>query len=429
MRDGGRKRSGSRWARGFSIGVHIGLAAAIAAFVWPLADMGLVAAYAFWGKGSGGIAVSYTAVAIVGAAGMLMGALSLPGRVSGRLSKGVRRSGRWNLILGAACLALVWQVAPRRWGARERGPANGVPIVYSSGYNISVFGLEKWSTFRVDRYARIFKGLCAAGIVDRGSIVVPRAVTDDELALVHTEEWIAETRDPLVVADVFEVAVIGTLPTQFVQERIAGPFRLQARGTVLAAQLALERGAACTLGGGFAHAQRDSGEGFNLYADAPLAIATLRRDGFDGRIMLVDADVHHGQGNARYYKDDASVFIVDIYNAENYPYVFDEVDCAIELASGDGDQEYLSALRAELPGALDAFAPKLVIYIAGVDCSEHDALGGLAVTEEGLFARDKFVIDEVTGRGIALCVTLAGGYWEGSEGPSVRMVRYLAGER
>ena len=330
-------------------------------------------------------------------------------------------------MIAAALIALAGAgcVTQRPWTPRETAPQDvAVPIVYNPAYNLDMYGFEKTTIWDTHRYGKIYNALLQSGVLSRDTTVVPRQVTDEELSLVHTREWIASTHDPQVVARVFEKAVIAKLPGKMVEGRIAAPFRYQTHGTMLAAQLALDHGIACTLGGGFAHTRSDRGEGFNLFADAPLAIESLRRSGWKGRVLVIDVDVHHGQGTASIYRHDPSVFIMDVYNRRNYPHRFEKVDVAIELEPGTGDEEYLARLRDALPKALDRFSPDLVIYVAGVDCSENDRIGGLAITEQGIFERDKLVIDECTRRAIPLCITLAGGYWRGSWRPSVRMIEY-----
>ena len=301
-----------------------------------------------------------------------------------------------------------------------------MPVVYNRGYNLYLYGKERKTMWDTRRYEKVFADLVARGIVSRETVVVPGKVTDEELALFHTEEWIAKTHDRREVARVFEQGVIAELPEKITFNRIVAPFRYQTRGTILAAKLALAHGIACTLGGGFAHAGADRGEGFNLFGDAPLAIESLRHGGWRGKVLLIDVDAHHGQGTARAYRDDLEVFIIDVYNRANYPRRFENVDIPIALAPGTGDDEYIAKLRDALDEAFDVFQLDLVIYVAGVDCHRDDRIGGLAITEEGLFDRDKLVIDEVTRRRIPLCITLAGGYWNGSWRPSSRMVAYAA---
>ena len=316
------------------------------------------------------------------------------------------------------------------WSAREALPAGlTCPVVYNKGYNIQIPFAQGFVMFDLSRYEKVYNGLVQAGVTSGKTVIIPGEVTDVELRLVHTPEWVKKTHDRATVAEVFESPVVANLPACYVQQAIVGPFRMQTRGTVLAARYALKTGLACTLGGGFSHAEADHGEGFNLFADVPLAIQTLRKDGWKGNVLVLDVDVHHGQGTAKFFRDDPSVFVMDVYNKDNYPYARVEVDVAIELDSGTGDKEYLRRLGAELPKALDTFKPDLVIYVAGLDCHKDDRIGGLALTEDGLFRRDALVIDLCRKRKIPLCITLSGGYWSGSWRPSVRMIEYAAGRR
>lgn len=331
------------------------------------------------------------------------------------------------VLFCVACFLAYGCATEVAWRAQERVRADvRIPVVYNRAYNLYLYGNERKTMWDTHRYEKVFADLVARGIVSRQTVVVPGKVTDEELALFHTEEWIAKTHDPREVARVFEQGIIEKLPEKITFNRIVAPFRYQTRGTILAAKLALAHGIACTLGGGFAHAGADKGEGFNLFADAPLAIRSLRHDGWRGKVLLVDVDVHHGQGTARAYRDDPDVFIIDVYNRANYPRRFEKVDIPVALAPGTEDDAYIEKLRRALQEALRVFRPDLVIYVAGVDCHRDDRIGGLAITEDGLFARDTLVIDEVTRRHIPLCITLAGGYWKGSWRPSSRMIAYAA---
>jgi len=311
------------------------------------------------------------------------------------------------------------------WPARETpGPEVKLPVVYNAGYNVNALGFE-WF-YDGHRYEKVYNALVKAGVVDPATVVVPRAVTDEELLLVHTPEWVKAIHEPKTAAHSFHFFLIGILPRGFVENVIVRPFRMHTRGTVLAAQLALRYGIACTLGGGFSHASSDHAEGLNLFADVPLAVASLRAKGWQGRVMILDVDVHHGQGNAVVFRDDPTVFVMDVYNRDIYPRKFEEVDVAIALPRGTGDEEYLKQLKAALPKALAAFKPELFIYVAGVDCFKKDRVGRLRVTEKGIGQRDRFVIDACTSRKIPLCITLSGGYWHGSWRPSAKMIQYAA---
>ena len=324
------------------------------------------------------------------------------------------------LLLGNGC-------SLPHWVAREElSPDAVIPIVYNKGYNVDVFGFERATQFDAHRYEKIYQALKDQGLVNRKTVVVPGKITDQQLLGVHTADWIAKTHDPKYVAQVLESNIISYLPRGLVEDRIAGPFRFQTKGTVLAARYALVHGVSATLGGGFAHTQAGKGEGFNLFADVPLAVKMLRLDSWKGRIFILDVDAHHGQGNAAFFAMDKSVFVMDVYNSHIYPGRFERVDLAIELDHGATDEQYLKRLKNKLPQALSQFKPDLMIYIAGVDCCIKDRLGGLAVTEAGINARDRFVIDQCATNNIPLCMTLSGGYWKGSHRPSVEMIKYAA---
>jgi len=401
--------------------------AVAAGLTWYVGNLLLMYLYFTLRIGPGYVPVLFGLLGAVGMGGIVMGAASLLARIL-RKSRVGARAIVFCLAGGAALLFAASSASCAPWPAREK-PEPGVklPVVYNAGYNVSLMGFERMaSTFDAHRYEKIYNALVKAGVVDRKTAVVPRAVTDEELKLFHTPQWVEWTHDPATVAKVFELAIVANLHRGFVEDNISRPFRMQTRGTVLAAQLALRYGIACTLGGGFSHAKSDHGEGFNLFADVPLAIASLRAGGWKGKVMILDVDVHHGQGNAIVYKDDPTVFVMDVYNRDNYPRKFEKIDLAIELPGGTGDQEYLKQLKAALPKALAAFKPALLIYVAGVDCYEKDRIGGLRVTEKGIEQRDRFVIDACTSRKIPMCITLSGGYWDGSWRPSAKMIQYAA---
>jgi histone deacetylase 11 len=329
-------------------------------------------------------------------------------------------AGFWVILMGNGCTL-------PHWSAREEArPGVVFPIIYNQGYNVDVFGFENTTRFDGHRYEKIYMGLYRAGLVNGKTVIVPGRITDEELLNVHTADWVRKTHDPRYVAQTLEVGVIRNLPRGLVEDRIVDPFRYQTKGTVLAVRYALNYGVAATLGGGLSHAQADQGEGFNLFADVPLAVKMLRKEAWDGRIFILDVDAHHGQGNAAFFAGDESVFLMDVYNRDNYPGQFEPVDLAIELERGATDEQYLDALEKKLPKALKRFKPDLMIYVAGVDCCVRDRIGGLAVSEAGINARDRFVIDQCAERQIPLCMTLSGGYWKGSHRPSVEMIKYAA---
>jgi acetoin utilization deacetylase AcuC-like enzyme len=187
-------------------------------------------------------------------------------------------------------------------------------------------------------------------------------------------------------------------------------FWLAAGGTMLAARLALEAGLGFNLGGGFHHAFAGHGEGFCAINDVAVAIRSLQRDGRIRRAMVVDCDVHHGNGTAEIFTGDESVFTLSIHQYNNYPSIKPPSSLDIHLADGVGDEEYLHRLGNGCRAALAMFHTDLLIYVAGADPYREDQLGGLSLSFEGLAERDRLVIWTALQHQVPVAVVLAGGY-------------------
>lgn len=186
--------------------------------------------------------------------------------------------------------------------------------------------------------------------------------------------------------------------------------RRSSQGTVEAARDALRGGWGMNLGGGTHHAGPASGRGFCLFNDAVLAVRVLRAAGEIERALIVDCDVHQGDGTAELCAGDPLTFTLSVHGAANYPFHRATSDCDVDLPTGTGDDEYLSALETALHESVPIARPELVIFLAGADPWEGDALGRLALTKPGLRARDELVTDLTDAYGLPCCVTLAGGY-------------------
>ena len=186
--------------------------------------------------------------------------------------------------------------------------------------------------------------------------------------------------------------------------------RRSSQGTVCAARDALTDGWGMNLGGGTHHAGPASGRGFCLFNDVVLATRVLRAAGELRRVLVVDCDVHQGDGTAELCADDPEAFALSIHGAANYPFHRATSDHDVDLPTGTGDDAYLSALEDALHQSLPVARPDLVVFLAGADPWEGDRLGRLALTKAGLRARDELVLDLAESSGIPCCVTLAGGY-------------------
>jgi acetoin utilization deacetylase AcuC-like enzyme len=191
---------------------------------------------------------------------------------------------------------------------------------------------------------------------------------------------------------------------------MAEAFWLAAGGTLMAARQALAGGVGFNLGGGFHHAFPGHGEGFCAVNDMAVAVRRLQKDGSIKRAMVVDCDVHHGNGTAAIFAGDPSVFTLSIHQFNNYPSEKPPSSLDIHLADGIGDAEYLHRLGNGYRAALSLFKPELVVYVAGADPYLEDQLGGLSLTFDGLMERDRLVLWTALTHNVPVAIVLAGGY-------------------
>ena len=234
--------------------------------------------------------------------------------------------------------------------------------------------------------------------------VAPEPATDDDVRLVHDAEWVAKLRTgTLSYQDILRLEIPFSRP-------LVEAFWLAAGGTILAARLALESGIGFNVGGGFHHAFPGHGEGFCAINDIAVAIRRLQRDGAIRRALVVDCDVHHGNGTAAIFAGDTTVFTLSIHQFNNYPSEKPPSSLDIHLADGIVDAEYLQRLGNGYRAALTMFKPELVLYVAGADPYCEDQLGGLSLTIDGLKERDRLVMWTALTHRIPVAVVLAGGY-------------------
>jgi histone deacetylase 11 len=234
-------------------------------------------------------------------------------------------------------------------------------------------------------------------------------VSDNDLLLVHSEEYIASLLNPKLTAEALELPLIGVFP-HFAVKRIVSAYRCATEGTLLASRLAMSNGLAVNLGGGFHHARPNNGGGFCLFADIPVAIRNIRRKKRKLKVLVVDLDVHQGDGTIACMAGDKDTCIFSIHQSEIYPFPKEVGDLDVEITSGTGDDEYLSLLRTHLPIAFDQGKPDLVFYIAGADTLMEDPLSSVELTMDGLLERDHMVVDACREKGIPVVITLGGGY-------------------
>jgi len=263
--------------------------------------------------------------------------------------------------------------------------------------------------FPSKKYKWLHERLIRTCFAEPGDFVAPRPASVEDLLLAHDTEWVVRLKSgTLTYQDILRLEIPYS-------RQMAQAFCLAAGGTILAAQLALESGVGFNVGGGFHHAFPDHGEGFCAINDIAVAIRRLQRDGAIRRAMVVDCDVHHGNGTATIFMGDPSVFTLSIHQFNNYPSENPPSSLDIHLADGVGDSEYIHRLENGYHAALAMFKPELVLFVAGADPYCEDQLGGLSLTLDGLRERDRMVIWEARHRGIPVAIVLAGGYAQSVE--------------
>ena len=276
-----------------------------------------------------------------------------------------------------------------------------VKVFYSDHF---VLPLPEGHRFPMKKYSMLRERVERGGICKNGELRAPHAVTDEEILRAHDPGYL-------------EKVVAGTL-TDKEMRRIGFPWsqrmversRRASGGTLDAARIALSEGIATNLAGGTHHAFADRGEGFCVLNDSAIAARALLAEGLVEKVVVLDTDVHQGNGTAAIVRGDARVFTFSIHGAKNYPFHKEESDLDAPLPDGAGDDAFLVALGERLERVLDLEDWNLAIFLAGADPFEGDKLGRLRVTKSGLAERDRVVLEGCRERGIPVAVTMAGGY-------------------
>jgi len=273
-------------------------------------------------------------------------------------------------------------------------------LVYHDRYDLNLGA----HVFPSQKYRLISEKLLADGIAYSEDFFRPEPASDADILRVHTAEWVKKLKTgTLSLSDIMKLEVPYS-------PELVEAFWLAAGGTILAAQAALKDGFGCNLGGGFHHAYPGHGEGFCAIHDVAVAIRRMQADGAIRKAMVVDTDVHQGNGTAATFAKDRSVFTLSIHQENNYPAHKPPSTIDLDLEDGVGDEEYLGALLPAVRKSLDKFEPDMVFYVGGADPYREDQLGGLALTLEGLKTRDASVFGEARRRGLPVVTTFAGGY-------------------
>lgn len=288
-----------------------------------------------------------------------------------------------------------------------------IPIVYHKEYNISFFGLEKLHTFDSQKYGKVMAELMKHFSFSVRHCFKPSKISDEELLLVHSKEYLHSLSYSSTVAQITEMPILRSIPNFLVQWRILDPMRYATAGTVLGAELALKYGWSINLSGGYHHAKSNQGGGFCVFADIPLAIKKLRLKNNALKVLVIDLDAHQGNGHESILANDPLSYVFDIYSSPNYPSDYEAqhaIDFNYPVKIGIKDEEYLGILKNKLPEALEQVKPDFIIYNAGTDCYEKDKLGRMSLTKECIIQRDIFVFQQAQERKIPILMVLSGGY-------------------
>ncbi|QDT13824.1 histone deacetylase [Planctomycetes bacterium K23_9] len=292
-------------------------------------------------------------------------------------------------------------------------PASTLPfnisLVYSPSYLINVGGLERMHPFDIKKYQRICDALVKDGVCEHKDFLSPEPLTNDDLLLVHTPKYLQSLASRTKVAGYLEAPILMLAPVSL-DTAILQPFRHASGGTLLASRAAIRSGIGINLGGGYHHAKPHTGEGFCLFADVPIAIRRLQAEKLIQRAVVVDVDVHQGNGTILCLPDDDTTFTFSMHQRGIYPLPKEKGDLDIELPSGMNDDEYLRELSAQLPAVLDQSQADICFVVGGCDTLDGDPLASLRMTHQGIVRRDQMIIDECIKRNIAVVFTLSGGY-------------------
>jgi acetoin utilization deacetylase AcuC-like enzyme len=272
-------------------------------------------------------------------------------------------------------------------------------LVYHPRYDLNLGD----HIFPARKYRLIHDRLLEERLAEPADFVEPQPVSDDDVLRVHDPGWVQRLKTgTLTEAEIIKLEI------PYSREMVEG-FWLATGGTILAAHNALRDRIGFNIGGGFHHAFPAYGEGFCAIHDVAIAVRALQHEQTIEKALIVDCDVHHGNGTAAIFAGDRSVLTLSIHQFNNYPSVKPPSVIDIDLRDGIEDAEYLDRLGGALKVAL-SFVPDLLIYVAGADPYREDQLGGLTLTIEGLKSRDRLVFETALAQSVPVAVVLAGGY-------------------
>lgn len=273
-------------------------------------------------------------------------------------------------------------------------------LIYHQGYDLNLGP----HVFPSQKYRLIHDQLLAQGFASPEDFLAPEPAQDEDILRAHSQDYVRKLKTGMLSRSE-ELR----LEVPYSQELVDG-FWLAAGGSILAGQRALADGWAANIGGGFHHACPDHGEGFCAINDVAVAIRRLQFDRAVETALVVDTDVHQGNGTAEIFGGDGSVYTLSLHQENNYPQVKALSTMDVNLPDGMGDDDYVAVLEKSLHRAFQDFSPQIIFYVAGADPYREDQLGGLRLTIEGLARRDALVCDYARRHRVPLAISEAGGY-------------------
>jgi acetoin utilization deacetylase AcuC-like enzyme len=258
--------------------------------------------------------------------------------------------------------------------------------------------------FPMQKYVLLRRRVAESGLIAPENMRVPLAASDTEIMRAHDSDYLPRVQHGLLTPQ--EIRRIGFPWSPEMVERS----RRSSGATIAACRAALEDGFAANLAGGTHHAFRDGGQGFCVFNDSAIAARAMQAEGRVRRVIIIDCDVHQGNGTAAILAGDPTVFTFSIHGAKNFPFHKEQSDLDVELEDDTDDTTYLAALAQGLCQALERAQADLAIYLAGADPFVGDRLGRLALTKVGLAARDRLVFDFCQAAGLPIAITMSGGY-------------------
>ena len=276
-----------------------------------------------------------------------------------------------------------------------------IRLVYSKDYAVDignhVFPTSKYSLIK----ERLLKEPVLKAKID---FVTPRPASDDDILLVHEKKYLDKLKSgTLTKEEIFRLE----LPYS---KELVNAALVCCGGTILASEIAINDRLGIHIGGGFHHAFRDHGEGFCVLNDMAVAVKYLIKNRLIKKAMVIDCDLHHGNGTAAIFAGDPNVYTFSIHQENNYPFFKPRSNLDIGLRDRANDSEYLKALYDNIPKIVSDFKPAFLMYVAGADPYKDDQIGALAITKEGLKKRDEFIFRQAINYGLPIAVVLAGGY-------------------